>query len=275
MPDIIIQFLHGRITQELLNLYFRAYTIIEYFEREDNYDLIENLLLDIDNIDAQIVIDRIYYFHIDQMVNIISEYSITLHEGYQLLDLIKIIEGLLYLEDSEETDFIMQSIENSEDNVETLSILLGLMTMEDPLVYAEWIKDCHGELLIKIYQNAKKLLPTIEEDNNIDNSVNEKIKVLKTYKENPKYNKSLVFSLIKNGLHFNLPLGMYINLLKDSLFSDIYTTEDKGINLALLSFMSDSKDIHKDLNEALHTHLNDLTEVSSYIASFRQYAINV
>ena len=161
MSDLLLMFLQNRVNDTLLNLYFRAAKLITYFERDDQYDLLDNYLMEIDNIDVYDALSKIYTFHEDILSNIITEYGVFFNET-SLKEKVEILEGLLLIEDHEDKESICEIILNGDDYTFTLSELLSFVTMKDSTYYQEYLGSINPILLSRIYTEARKYILTEE-----------------------------------------------------------------------------------------------------------------
>ena len=274
MSDILITFLTGRIPQELINQYLRVYDILSVYEKEDSYDMLEAYLMDLDNMDIQSTIDTIHTFHIDQLVNIITEYGITLHDDYSIIDLLEIIDSLMVLENYEDSDDILNLLDTDEDDVITICDILDVCSLKDSVYFMEFIKGVSPDLLLKIQENAinNKKVEIVEEEENTD-IVKRKdiVNKLKKLKDNPEYNQLFVFDSIKNGLRLNLPFYLYLDVLKDELFKDPIIDKVIARNISLLGLISKDDDYIKNLDILLLKHIGDLPLIASIQSLVRTY----
>lgn len=272
MSDLLLMFLQNRVNDTLLNLYFRAAKLITYFERDDQYDLLDNYLMEIDNIDVYDALSKIYTFHEDILSNIIIEYGVFLNET-SLKEKVEILEGLLLIEDHEDKESICEIILNGDDYTFTLSELLSFVTMKDSTYYQEYLGSINPMLLSRIYTEASKYILT-EETEDDDKEKREIVSYLKSIKENPDFSRSLVMGYIKNGLSIYLPLSSYLSIFKDELFEKHYTNKDIAINLFLLAKISKKeKDIVSFYQEELPKYLENLNQISEITSHIRQLSI--
>ena len=272
MSDLLLMFLQNRVNDTLLNLYFRAAKLITYFERDDQYDLLDNYLMEIDNIDVYDALSKIYTFHEDILSNIITEYGVFLNET-SLAEKVEILEGLLLIEDHEDKESICEIILNGDDYTFTLSELLSFVTMKDSTYYQEYLGSINPMLLSRIYTEASKYILT-EETKDDDKEKREIVSYLKSIKENPDFSRSLVMGYIKNGLSIYLSLSSYLSIFKDELFEKHYTNKDIAINLFLLAKISKKeKDITAFYQEELPKYLENLNQISEITSHIRQLSI--
>lgn len=272
MSDLLLMFLQNRVNDTLLNLYFRAAKLITYFERDDQYDLLDNYLMEIDNIDVYDALSKIYTFHEDILSNIITEYGVFLNDT-SLLEKVEILEGLLLIEDHEDKESICEIILNGDDYTFTLSELLSFVTMKDSTYYQEYLGSINPMLLSRIYTEASKYILE-EETEDDDKEKREIVSYLKSIKEDPDFSRSLVMSYIKNGLSIYLPLSSYLSIFKDELFEKHYTNKDIAINLFLLAKISKKeKDIVAFYQEELPKYLENLNQISEITSHIRQLSI--
>jgi len=265
-------FLQNRVNDTLLSLYFRAAKLITYFERDDQYDLLDNYLMEIDNIDVYDALSKIYTFHEDILSNIITEYGVFLNET-SLKEKVEILEGLLLIEDHEDKESICEIILNGDDYTFTLSELLSFVTMKDSTYYQEYLGSINPMLLSRIYTEASKYILT-EETEDDDKEKREIVSYLKSIKEDPDFSRSLVMGYIKNGLSIYLPLSSYLSIFKDELFEKHYTNKDIAINLFLLAKISKKeKDIVAFYQEELPKYLENLNQISEITSHIRQLSI--
>lgn len=275
MSDILIRFLSSLITEELLNTYFRSARIISFFEKDDVYDLIDDMLMDIDNIDTHNTLNRIYQIHVDQLVNIITEYGISLNDDINLLDLVILTESMLYLEDYEDKDSISNILLSDEDNIIKLIDCLDIATVYDDNYFVNLIKDVNPSLLSKLYSLCiKEKVEIINDDADLKNIKNITNK-LKEIKDNDKYNKSIVFALIRNGLSLYLPFKLYLDLFKDIIFNDDQSLEDISINLAVFGLISEDSDYHSQLKDIITNYVSDITDCAVILSNTRKYYVGV
>ena len=277
MSDLLLMFLQNRVNDTLLNLYFRAAKLITYFERDDQYDLLDNYLMEIDNIDVYDALSKIYTFHEDILSNIITEYGVFLNET-SLKEKVEILEGLLLIEDHEDKESICEIILNGDDYTFTLSELLSFVTMKESTYYQEYLGSINPMLLSRIYTEASKYILT-EETEDDDKEKREIVSYLKSIKENPDFSRSLVMGYIKNGLSIYLPLSSYLSIFKDELFEKHYTNKDIAINLFLLAKISKkekdivTKDVVAFYQEELPKYLENLNQISEITSHIRQLSI--
>lgn len=272
MSDLLLMFLQNRVNDTLLNLYFRAAKLITYFERDDQYDLLDNYLMEIDNIDVYDALSKIYTFHEDILSNIITEYGVFLNET-SLKEKVEILEGLLLIEDHEDKESICEIILNGDDYTFTLSELLSFVTMKDSTYYQEYLGSINPMLLSRIYTEASKYILT-EETEDDDKEKREIVSYLKSIKEDADFSRSLVMGYIKNGLSIYLPLSSYLSIFKDELFEKHYTNKDIAINLFLLAKISKKeKDITAFYQEELPKYLENLNQISEITSHIRQLSI--
>ena len=272
MSDLLLMFLQNRVNNTLLNLYFRAAKLITYFERDDQYDLLDNYLMEIDNIDVYDALSKIYTFHEDILPNIITEYGVFLNET-SLAEKVEILEGLLLIEDHEDKESICEIILNGDDYTFTLSELLSFVTMKDSTYYQEYLGSINPMLLSRIYTEASKYILT-EETEDDDKEKRDIVSYLKSIKEDLDFNRSLVMGYIKNGLSIYLPLSSYLSIFKDELFEKHYTNKDIAINLFLLAKISKKeKDIVAFYQEELPKYLENLNQISEITSHIRQLSI--
>lgn len=272
MSDLLLMFLQNRVNDTLLSLYFRAAKLITYFERDDQYDLLDNYLMEIDNIDVYDALSKIYTFHEDILSNIITEYGVFLNET-SLKEKVEILEGLLLIEDHEDKESICEIILNGDDYTFTLSELLSFVTMKDSTYYQEYLGSINPMLLSRIYTEASKYILT-EETEDDDKEKREIVSYLKSIKEDPDFSRSLVMGYIKNGLSIYLPLSSYLSIFKDELFEKHYTNKDIAINLFLLAKISKKeKDITAFYQEELPKYLENLNQISEITSHIRQLSI--
>ena len=272
MSDLLLMFLQNRVNNTLLNLYFRAAKLITYFERDDQYDLLDNYLMEIDNIDVYDALSKIYTFHEDILSNIITEYGVFLNES-ALAEKVEILEGLLLIEDHEDKESICEIILNGDDYTFTLSELLSFVTMKDSTYYQEYLGSINPMLLSRIYTEASKYILT-EETEDDDKEKKDIVFYLKSIKEDADFNRSLVMGYIKNGLSIYLPLSSYLIIFKDELFEKHYTNKDIAINLFLLAKISKKeKDIVAFYQEELPKYLENLNQISEITSHIRQLSI--
>lgn len=272
MSDLLLMFLQNRVNNALLNLYFRAAKLITYFERDDQYDLLDNYLMEIDNIDVYDALSKIYTFHEDILSNIITEYGVFLNET-SLAEKVEILEGLLLIEDHEDKESICEIILNGDDYTFTLSELLSFVTMKDSTYYQEYLGSINPMLLSRIYTEASKYILT-EETEDDDKEKREIVSYLKSIKEDADFSRSLVMGYIKNGLSIYLPLSSYLSIFKDELFEKHYTNKDIAINLFLLAKISKKeKDITAFYQEELPKYLENLNQISEITSHIRQLSI--
>lgn len=272
MSDLLLMFLQNRVNDTLLNLYFRAAKLITYFERDDQYDLLDNYLMEIDNIDVYDALSKIYTFHEDILSNIITEYGVFLNET-SLLEKVEILEGLLLIEDHEDKESICEIILNGDDYTFTLSELLSFVTMKDSTYYQEYLGSINPMLLSRIYTEASKYILT-EETEDDDKEKRDIVSYLKSIKEDADFSRSLVMGYIKNGLSIYLPLSSYLSIFKDELFEKHYTNKDIAINLFLLAKISKKeKDITAFYQEELPKYLENLNQISEITSHIRQLSI--
>lgn len=272
MSDLLLMFLQNRVNDTLLNLYFRAAKLITYFERDDQYDLLDNYLMEIDNIDVYDALSKIYTFHEDILSNIITEYGVFLNET-SLAEKVEILEGLLLIEDHEDKESICEIILNGDDYTFTLSELLSFVTMKDSTYYQEYLGSINPMLLSRIYTEASKYILT-EETEDDDKEKREIVSYLKSIKEDADFSRSLVMGYIKNGLSIYLPLSSYLSIFKDELFEKHYTNKDIAINLFLLAKISKKeKDITAFYQEELPKYLENLNQISEITSHIRQLSI--
>lgn len=272
MSDLLLMFLQNRVNDTLLNLYFRAAKLITYFERDDQYDLLDNYLMEIDNIDVYDALSKIYTFHEDILSNIITEYGVFLNET-SLAEKVEILEGLLLIEDHEDKESICEIILNGDDYTFTLSELLSFVTMKDSTYYQEYLGSINPMLLSRIYTEASKYILT-EETEDDDKEKREIVSYLKSIKEDADFSRSLVIGYIKNGLSIYLPLSSYLSIFKDELFEKHYTNKDIAINLFLLAKISKKeKDITAFYQEELPKYLENLNQISEITSHIRQLSI--
>lgn len=272
MSDLLLMFLQNRVNDTLLSLYFRAAKLITYFERDDQYDLLDNYLMEIDNIDVYDALSRIYTFHEDILSNIITEYGVFLNET-SLKEKVEILEGLLLIEDHEDKESICEIILNGDDYTFTLSELLSFVTMKDSTYYQEYLGSINPMLLSRIYTEASKYILK-EETEDDDKEKREIVSYLKSIKEDTDFSRSLVMSYIKNGLSIYLPLSSYLSIFKDELFEKHYTNKDIAINLFLLAKISKKeKDIVAFYQEELPKYLENLNQISEITSHIRQLSI--
>lgn len=272
MSDLLLMFLQNRVNDTLLSLYFRAAKLITYFERDDQYDLLDNYLMEIDNIDVYDALSKIYTFHEDILSNIITEYGVFLNET-SLKEKVEILEGLLLIEDHEDKESICEIILNGDDYTFTLSELLSFVTMKDSTYYQEYLGSINPMLLSRIYTEASKYILT-EETEDDDKEKREIVSYLKSIKEDPDFSRSLVMGYIKNGLSIYLPLSSYLSIFKDELFEKHYTNKDIAINLFLLAKISKKeKDIVAFYQEELPKYLENLNQISEITSHIRQLSI--
>nr|DAJ91627.1 MAG TPA: hypothetical protein [Caudoviricetes sp.] len=272
MSDLLLMFLQNRVNNTLLNLYFRAAKLITYFERDDQYDLLDNYLMEIDNIDIYDALSKIYTFHEDILSNIITEYGVFLNET-SLAEKVEILEGLLLIEDHEDKESICEIILNGDDYTFTLSELLSFVTMKDSTYYQEYLGSINPMLLSRIYTEASKYILT-EETEDDDKEKREIVSYLKSIKEDQDFSRSLVMGYIKNGLSIYLPLSSYLSIFKDELFEKHYTNKDIAINLFLLAKISKKeKDIAAFYQEKLPKYLENLNQISEITSHIRQLSI--
>lgn len=272
MSDLLLMFLQNRVNDTLLNLYFRAAKLITYFERDDQYDLLDNYLMEIDNIDVYDALSKIYTFHEDILSNIITEYGVFLNET-SLAEKVEILEGLLLIEDHEDKESICEIILNGDDYTFTLSELLSFVTMKDSTYYQEYLGSINPMLLSRIYTEASKYILK-EETEDDDKEKREIVSYLKSIKEDADFSRSLVMGYIKNGLSIYLPLSSYLSIFKDELFEKHYTNKDIAINLFLLAKISKKeKDIVSFYQEELPKYLENLNQISEITSHIRQLSI--
>lgn len=272
MSDLLLMFLKNRVNDTLLSLYFRAAKLITYFERDDQYDLLDNYLMEIDNIDVYDALSKIYTFHEDILSNIITEYGVFLNET-SLAEKVEILEGLLLIEDHEDKEGICEIILNGDDYTFTLSELLSFVTMKDSTYYQEYLGSINPMLLSRIYTEASKYILT-EETEDDDKEKREIVSYLKSIKEDADFSRSLVMGYIKNGLSIYLPLSSYLSIFKDELFEKHYTNKDIAINLFLLAKISKKeKDITAFYQEELPKYLENLNQISEITSHIRQLSI--
>lgn len=272
MSDLLLMFLQNRVNDTLLNLYFRAAKLITYFERDDQYDLLDNYLMEIDNIDVYDALSKVYTFHEDILSNIITEYGVFLNET-SLAEKVEILEGLLLIEDHEDKESICEIILNGDDYTFTLSELLSFVTMKDSTYYQEYLGSINPMLLSRIYTEASKYILT-EETEDDDKEKREIVSYLKSIKEDADFSRSLVMGYIKNGLSIYLPLSSYLSIFKDELFEKHYTNKDIAINLFLLAKISKKeKDITAFYQEELPKYLENLNQISEITSHIRQLSI--
>lgn len=272
MSDLLLMFLQNRVNDTLLSLYFRAAKLITYFERDDQYDLLDNYLMEIDNIDVYDALSKIYIFHEDILSNIITEYGVFLNET-SLKEKVEILEGLLLIEDHEDKESVCEIILNGDDYTFTLSELLSFVTMKDSTYYQEYLGSINPMLLSRIYAEASKYILT-EETEDDDKEKREIVSYLKSIKEDPDFSRSLVMGYIKNGLSIYLPLSSYLSIFKDELFEKHYTNKDIAINLFLLAKISKKeKDITAFYQEELPKYLENLNQISEITSHIRQLSI--
>jgi hypothetical protein len=265
-------FLQNRVNDTLLSLYFRAAKLITYFERDDQYDLLDNYLMEIDNIDVYDALSKIYTFHEDILSNIITEYGVFLNET-SLKEKVEILEGLLLIEDHEDKESICEIILNGDDYTFTLSELLSFVTMKDSTYYQEYLGSINPMLLSRIYTEASKYILT-EETEDDDKEKRDIVSYLKSIKEDADFSRSLVMGYIKNGLSIYLPLSSYLSIFKDELFEKHYTNKDIAINLFLLAKISKKeKDITAFYQEELPKYLENLNQISEITSHIRQLSI--
>lgn len=272
MSDLLLMFLQNRVNDTLLNLYFRAAKLITYFERDDQYDLLDNYLMEIDNIDVYDALSKIYAFHEDILSNIITEYGVFLNET-SLAEKVEILEGLLLIEDHEDKEGICEIILIGDDYTFTLSELLSFVTMKDSTYYQEYLGSINPMLLSRIYTEASKYILT-EETEDDDKEKRDIVSYLKSIKEDADFSRSLVMGYIKNGLSIYLPLSSYLSIFKDELFEKHYTNKDIAINLFLLAKISKKeKDITAFYQEELPKYLENLNQISEITSHIRQLSI--
>ena len=272
MSDLLLMFLQNRVNDTLLNLYFRAAKLITYFERDDQYDLLDNYLMEIDNIDVYDALSKVYTFHEDILSNIITEYGVFLNET-SLAEKVEILEGLLLIEDHEDKESICEIILNGDDYTFTLSELLSFVTMKDSTYYQEYLGSINPMLLSRLYTEASKYILT-EETEDDDKEKREIVSYLKSIKEDADFSRSLVMGYIKNGLSIYLPLSSYLSIFKDELFEKHYTNKDIAINLFLLAKISKKeKDITAFYQEELPKYLENLNQISEITSHIRQLSI--
>lgn len=277
MSDLLLIFLQNRVNNTLLNLYFRAAKLITYFERDDQYDLLDNYLMEIDNIDVYDALSKIYTFHEDILSNIITEYGVFLNET-SLSEKVEILEGLLLIEDHEDKEGICEIILNGDDYTFTLSELLSFVTMKDSTYYQEYLGSINPMLLSRIYTEASKYILT-EETEDDDKEKRDIVSYLKSIKEDADFSRSLVMGYIKNGLSIYLPLSSYLSIFKDELFEKHYTNKDIAINLFLLAKISKkekdivAKDVVAFYQEELPKYLENLNQISEITSHIRQLSI--
>ena len=272
MSDLLLMFLQNRVNDTLLSLYFRAAKLITYFERDDQYDLLDNYLMEIDNIDVYDALSKIYTFHEDILSNIITEYGVFLNET-SLKEKVEILEGLLLIEDHEDKESICEIILNGDDYTFTLSELLSFVTMKDSTYYQEYLGSINPMLLSRIYTEASKYILT-EETEDDDKEKRDIVSYLKSIKEDADFSRSLVMGYIKNGLSIYLPLSSYLSIFKDELFEKHYTNKDIAINLFLLAKISKKeKDITAFYQEELPKYLENLNQISEITSHIRQLSI--
>ena len=275
MSDFLIQFLMSRITPELMNLYLRAGDLISYFERDDIYDILDDYLMNVENTDTHNTLNKVYQIHTDILTNIIGEFGIGLSEDISLEDLINILEAVIYLEDYEDKETIFNIISVDEDNVVKLTDCLDVVSIKDNIYFQEFITKVNPNLISKLYTHCLKEIKTEVNEDTDTKKIKEISKKLKELKDNPTYNKSLVFDLIKNGLNLNLPITLYLSLFKDTLFSDELTQEQIAVNMSILGLISSDTDYIKELTDTLPKYVLDLTEVSTILSNTRRYYIGV
>ena len=222
------------VTPSLFNLYQRAEDTISYFEKDDLLEYLDELMTHPD-VDDLSLLDRIHQFYLKMISDILLSYTIQVDEDTSLQDMLNIIDALVYLEDNENHEEICTLIENNEDIYSTLSSLLALSSVYDEVYYLELITDINPLLLARIYQEHNKQL-SFEDNDTINHNPN-KLKTIKSLKDNPIYNNTFVFNLIRNNIVFDLSLERYINLFKDNLFNED-DKETLAINLYLLSIIA-------------------------------------
>lgn len=275
MTEILLDFLNGKITPQLMDLYLRAGGLIEFFEKDDQYDLMESMLYEMESgtMTAMQALDNIYLFHTSILSNIINEYGISLQDEVSLEDMIKIIESMQYLEDHEDKASIKATIEANESATETLLELLEFASIYTTDFFFPLITKVNPALLARLLELCDRESPEEMEGISPDRGV---VKKLKKLNEIEKFRRSDVFKLIKSQLVIGIKFDLYLKLFSEFIFQEYKTNNDIAIDLYLLHLISkEEKDITQLINEKVINYVVDPVRVAEISAICRNISIEV
>lgn len=264
----ILSFLIDRVPDPLLNLYTEAAKIIGYYNDDDQYELLDEMMTH-EDMDVLATLDMIHEFHITQLTNIILNYGITIQD-ISFKDRIQLITSLMILEEHEDAATIKEMIEQSEDTRYTLVSLLAFADAYDEIYYDTLIDKVEPLLLTRLYQvmsdrNVSEIVDTPAIDPN-------KIKILKSLKDHPGYQPSVVYKYIQRNLGLGLELPLYLNLLKEDIFHEDASIDGVATDLYLLSLITSTKDTNACYSSIL-TDYTDITTATQIIAAIRKHPL--
>lgn len=152
MDSIVYDFLRENYHEKEFELYLSIGNLIEHFELEENYQLLTDVVYN-EDMDAHGKHDNVANFFMSIMQDLVKQFGITLSVDTKLSEYVKVVESLLYLEQTEHFHSVIDTINNlSDDNEECLCVLLSLVSTEHEAFYQPLIERVESSLLERIYE---------------------------------------------------------------------------------------------------------------------------
>lgn len=167
MNSFVYDYLRDTLHEKEFELYLQIGNLIEHFGLEDNYQMLEDIVYN-EDLDTSGKHDNIAHFFLNIAGDMLKKFGVKVSEETKLSEYVKIIEGLLYLEQTEHYHHAIDVINSLEDDPEEcLCVLLSVVTTEHEAFYQPLIVGVETSLIERIYEKMMRFVDE-EEVNEIE-----------------------------------------------------------------------------------------------------------
>lgn len=241
MDEQLYEYLQDNYHAEVFEMYLTIGNIIEHFGMDENYQMMLDVITN-ENSDSETKRYELNQIFSNILLAITKMFMIDLSDDISMSDHLAIIEAILYLEQSDNVEEIIEIIDNNEDDNESaMCSLLELVTVNSAAYYEPLIMGVHTAFLDKLREISAEIADereiVEEEDTEVRKRVIKNIKdLLKVYNGNSDYSGIECLNLITSIESQWMNFETLVKVMGDKVFHD--DMELMALNLYVLAAAS-------------------------------------
>lgn len=244
----------------------RADNVLERYQINRHYTELDQVMSIEDTMESSSLLDSIVDIYRSVLIDTIAIHAIETNTT-DIDILIDILEGILLVQNSDQTEFIIDVIESDLDNEEKLAEILMLMTSRDMTRFLEVFVSVNSTFFEVLKRFIEPDLNTMAEDSyQIHGDIQQRVRWWIS-----RYPNSLASTLVRNNVLVGSDAKVYVNYLEESRLNELqsnlelFATELLG--LVMLSGVENGQ-LHNKTNELfdeLLSNISQITKADSYL----------
>lgn len=249
------------VPPEAMDTFIRADQVLNELEIRSQDMSITNIAMDDNSLTMEDRVDGIRHVYIEQLVDVIRKFGVTVNDHAVMRDLVCVLEGLTRLDNWGDEDTIVDTAKSDTDSVEVLSRLLAIVTEIPAEHYLEVLVDVDAALLTRLVETIERHQfsdsPTV---NRLIDEVRDRI--LYWIKHFP---ESRLRYWLEDKVSPGEPVEYYLNLLSEVEVGAIHSSPEFAADYILSAVvMSDTVNnrVHSAVQDIFDNTFNDLAFVT-------------